>query len=88
MLYLVWGVHLPLTGRFKVTEKSSTSYGFGVGVRSYTANNPVSLNLKFYMSTGSNSGKILLYTGTNTTLRATSSTAVTFSFNISFTALL
>lgn len=73
--------HYKITGRFKVTEKSSTSYGFGVGVRSYTTNNPVSLNLKFDMSTGSNSGKILLYTGTNTTLRATSSTAVTFSVN-------
>lgn len=71
--------HFKITGRFIITEKSATSYGFGVGVRSYTANNPVSLNLKFDMSTGGNSGKILLYTGTNTTLRATSATALTFS---------
>lgn len=73
--------HYKITGQFIVTEKSSTSYGFGVGVKSHTSNNPVSLNLRFDMSTGGNSGKIQLYTGTNTTLRATSSLAIPFSVN-------
>lgn len=67
-----------MTGTFTASEKTATSYGFGLGVN--TQNGQASdFFVWFDMSTGANSGKILLKYGTGDATLNTSSLAVTWS---------
>jgi lysophospholipase L1-like esterase len=64
---------------FIPTEKTSTSYGFGLGIRS-TNSSAVNVTAKFDATTGSNSGKLLIYAGSNILVK-TGETAIAFSAN-------
>ncbi len=62
----------------RVGTINGTSYGFGIGFKSTTVNNPSNIIAKFNMTTGS--GTVNMYMGTNSGV-GTSSTALTFSVN-------
>jgi lysophospholipase L1-like esterase len=64
---------------FIPTEKTATSYGFGLGIRS-TNSAAVNVTVKFDATTGSNAGKLLIYAGSNTLVK-TGETAIAFNAN-------
>lgn len=61
-----------------IGSKSSTSYGNGLGVRSYSSGTKISLGAYFDASTGATSGKVLVFNSFYGTI-GTSATAVSFS---------